>query len=985
MSDSNTPIAGSVAETLDKRDSGTVPKLLASVTSYVARHPRRVGFFILASVAGCVCLTVGLLEFKTDRSDLIDPNAPFHQRWLSFTRKFGNTADLIVAIEAATPETVHNIQEELARRLKAEPELFAGVFYKMELRQLKSKGLQYLSPEELQTGLENLQIYRPMLEGHWERTRLQLIVERLKSGFQKVDSGEIALTSKSGKILLNHAEAYTRSLALFLGDDRQFEFPWQPIIPNVEAVSIDLPDTQYLTNKPGDFGFVHVQPVIRDTGFSGPSENIHRLREIIRETQSLYPSAEIGLTGIPVLEADEMAKSQEDMTWASMLSFSAVGLLMFAGFQGFRHPFLALITLAVAIAWTFGATTFAVGHLNILSVSFAAILIGLGIDYAIHYLSRYLELRRSGVALHEALENSSASTGIGILVAAITTALAFCSASFTQFLGVAELGIIAAIGIALCTLATFIALPALISIADQKLPVDELPTPFQGRFLRGFVSRFPVIGLLSLVSFGSAAAISLFESADDTGEVNLRVTYDSNLLNLQADGLPSVAWQNRIAEKTNGSLLYAVAVANSEEDARRLRQQFKQLPTVNRVEELSQFLPDYDSSQTQLMVHAFYAQLARLPDKLQPVESTSPKAAGMALENLLDNIRKFDLPQTQRIAGSIDLILNEMTTMSLKEQVTVLTEFETRSQYALLEQFKKIRQSSNPEPVTLADIPPQFQSRYLSEDGEWLVQIYPKEQIWEPEPLGAFVADLRMVDANVTGTPLQNFEASRQIQASYFNAAFYAFAIIQLVLLSGLMQHGKRIALWSTTVIVCLLLSVVMIRQWSEIRGDLLAGVLIATTISITFLLDRRSLGMALLALLPPVVGSVMTFGILAELGVALNPANLIVLPLILGIGVDDGVHVVHDYRSQKGSYRPSSSMINAIVLTSLTSIIGFGSLILATHKGLSSLGLVLVVGVSCCMFVSLIPLPAILTLMSRSRKVEQQPAESANTLRSAA
>ncbi len=115
-------------------------------------------------------------------------------------------------------------------------------------------------------------------------------------------------------------------------------------------------------------------------------------------------------------------------------------------------------------------------------------------------------------------------------------------------------------------------------------------------------------------------------------------------------------------------------------------------------------------------------------------------------------------------------------------------------------------------------------------------------------------------------------------------------------------------------------------------------------------------------------------FGILGYLGIDLNPANLIVLPLVLGIGVDDGVHVVHDFRMQTGRYRPSPSTINAIVLTSLTSMIGFGSMMLAAHRGLYSLGLVLVIGVGSCLFVSLVTLPAILTLVDRYQKNSPGP-----------
>ena len=126
--------------------------------------------------------------------------------------------------------------------------------------------------------------------------------------------------------------------------------------------------------------------------------------------------------------------------------------------------------------------------------------------------------------------------------------------------------------------------------------------------------------------------------------------------------------------------------------------------------------------------------------------------------------------------------------------------------------------------------------------------------------------------------------------------------------------------------------------------------------------------------MVPPITGGLLMLGVLGLTGIDLNPANLIVLPLVLGIGVDDGVHVVHDYRMQRrGQYRTSSSTINAIVLTSLTSMIGFGSMMFAAHRGLYRVGLVLVIGIGSCLFVSLVTLPAMLTLADRmqSRKSE--------------
>ena len=249
------------------------------------------------------------------------------------------------------------------------------------------------------------------------------------------------------------------------------------------------------------------------------------------------------------------------------------------------------------------------------------------------------------------------------------------------------------------------------------------------------------------------------------------------------------------------------------------------------------------------------------------------------------------------------------------------------------------------------------------------MQVFPKSQIWDPEPLAAFVNDIRSVDDNATGTPLQNHEASLQIMSSYKNAALYALAVIFLVLQMDFLSRSIK---WKAFIVVGVLLAgmaAILRARDIEFQFAHLIGLYLAMLAMISAVLDFRNLRDAMLALLPPLFGGLLMFGVMALGGVALNPANLIVLPLVLGIGVDDGVHVVHDFRQQVAQgkeYRTSSSTMNSIILTSLTSMAGFGSMMLASHRGLSSVGLVLVIGVAACLFMSLVPLPAVLTLMSK-------------------
>jgi predicted RND superfamily exporter protein len=243
----------------------------------------------------------------------------------------------------------------------------------------------------------------------------------------------------------------------------------------------------------------------------------------------------------------------------------------------------------------------------------------------------------------------------------------------------------------------------------------------------------------------------------------------------------------------------------------------------------------------------------------------------------------------------------------------------------LVSSLHTLRAIANPEPPSLADLPEGLVSRFVAPtSGRYLLKIFSKADIWDMEAMEKFVADVRSVDPEATGNPLQTYEASRQMKRSYEQAAWYALAAILAVLyidFSGLRYSLLLSGLWYT-----------------------------------------------LLALVPLGLGMLQTFGVMGLLNIPLNPANMIVLPLILGIGVDDGVHVVHDFRRQKGRYRMSPSTASAVLITSLTTMVGFGSLMIASHCGLQSLGRVLTIGVSCCLFSSLVMLPAILAWLTRNR-----------------
>jgi len=950
----------------DRGHSSLLSEGLRVITRIGARRPRTTLWFVVMSACVAAAFTFLCLEFKTDRADLIDPSAEFHQRWMNYTEQFGETNDIVVVVEGEDPEAIKGALEELGSRIVREPDLFQNVLYKISAGALRSKGLQFLNPAQLEVGLRHIAEYGPILRGRWDLIRLESLIPRLQ---YQIDSRRNVNRQPGERApditpLLTHADLLSVSLAGFLENPRDFHNPWPVLLPVDRLLGDPREDVTYLMNETKTMGFVNLRPATKAKNFKGDSKPIARLRELIAEAQHDHPTVKIGMTGVPVLEADEMRRSQTDMLLSTSVSVIGVTLLLFLGLRGFRHALLGLLMLLVGMAWAFGFTTLAVGHLNILSVSFAAMLVGLGIDFAVVYTSRYLELRHEGRPLRTALLEATDGVGTGIVTAAVTTALAFFCATFTDFRGVAELGVIAGGGILLCALAAFVVLPPAVALADRNIELRRLPSPFEGRLLRKITSGYPlpvVVVMVALIGFVGAQMVRV-----EDGQLVSRVRYDYNLLNLQADGVESVDLEKRVFEQSGGSLLFAVSIADSQQEARALRKKFEALPSVHHVEDLASRLPNWPARDTRLLIQAYQAQLAQLPERPLVSPATDPAAVGQVIENFYVRVRELKHPLAQKVAKTIDAFLDRFEALTLKQQMEFLTRYQYAMSAALLGQFQALRASSNPEPIVFDDIPPELRSRFISPDGKWLLQIYPNDHVWDEEPLRRFVSDVRSVDPEATGIPLQNFEASGQIKDSYKTAAMYAFAMICVVLLVDFMKREYKLLTLIAPLVVVGAVAALLTSRRTEFNHVHLITAYVLMAVAIAAVLDPRNLRDALFAMLPPVGGTVLMFGCLGLLGIDLNPANLIVLPLVLGTGVDFGIHVVHNFREKQGGpYRMASSTMNSIVLTSTTSIVGFGSLMLAAHRGLFSVGLVYSIGLMSCLVISLVMLPALLTLVS--------------------
>ncbi|MEQ9406508.1 MAG: MMPL family transporter [Fuerstiella sp.] len=963
---------------------GFLARTLGGVVGFGARRPRLALWLMVFLGCAGVGVTASWLKLRTSRADLLAPQ----KTWETYTESFGGGADLVVVARTDEPNAplIQSVLDDLGARLKREPEYFANVLYKIDQSSLRSKALQYLSSAELQSAIRRVDQFEPVLtQQQWDLLRVERLAGTLENQIRTATAQQ-----KNADTAVAYAERMAESLNRFLEvreDDVRinthgFKSPWPEIVsPEIEHSAQDA-DLAYLMSGNRRVGMLHVNPVPDTEGLDSNARSVERLRKHLTELESEYqkaaPDLHLALTGIPVLEHDELRRSGRDMLNASLIAFLAVGLLLSFGLRGMRHPMLVLIMLVNALAVTFGIATLAVGHLNILSICFAAIMIGLGVDFGIHFVTRYLFLRQELYELQESLVLTGQSVGTGILTSALTTAIAFSSAALTGYPGLAELGIIAAGGIIVCAVLTFTFLPALIALSDEHVEIDELPVPISGSFWRSAVSGFPITAIcLSLLAILAVAwnAVSVRD-----GSVSLKVSYDSNLMNLQDGSLNSVRAERTLAE-ADESLLYAVAIAESRDQADRLRSDLLALPSVARVTDLSSRMPLPPGVEQKQLIAALKTKLQKMPTQTPNFTASNPEVVGVSLDRLFKSLGRSGDLKASRAAELLDEFLNNFAGLPTHQQAAVIEAYQNLTVSALLKEFQQVKKATSVDPISLEDLPEEWRNRYLRADGErqlWLIKIFPREDVWNEAALAAFVRDIRSVAPDVTGVPVQNFDSAVRMKECYQSIAIYSLVAIALFLLFDFLRPGQKLLTLVPPLLVVGFVGYTVVQRNGQLNPNLLVGIYVAMVSFIATVFDFRNLRDTLIAMIPPLGGGLMLLGLMALLNVDFNPINLIVLPLVLGIGVDDGVHMVHDYRRQlmagSKSYTPSGDTVNAVLLTSLTSIIGFGSLMVSAHQGLKSVGIVLSVGVACCLLVALVLVPPLLVLVARYQPASFEP-----------
>ncbi|NBX25488.1 MAG: hypothetical protein EBQ99_05490 [Planctomycetes bacterium] len=866
------------------------------LTAWIERHAWTIIVGTVALAAASGFLSWRHLGLDADTNSLIGEHQPFMADYGAFRRDFGDLEFLLVVVDPkGRPDDADDAVRALAQGLRAAPglpEVMDAITPQEQFRLAP-----WAAPDRDLAGLALAAGALPvMAAGPGAGGLLLASAERIESLADRGGDMEDPVRRRMA------AEAFLLARSSLGGMP---EAPTSPGSPRKD---------EWLLAEGGRLRLLLIRPE-KDYGTLAVVERpLGEIRRVIDAVRRRYPAVEIGLTGKPVLQADEMASTERDMQWASVTGLSLCAALFMAVFRGVKRPLLAVGAFAAAAAMTSAAAAVLVGRLNLLSVVFMLVLVGVGLDYGIHMVARYLEgLRHLGpeASVRHMMRKALPS----MLAGAATSAGTFLLALLVPMQGLRELGLISGVGLLLSAAVMAVTLPALLLRLDRNATRRPLG---RGLFEEPLDRRLDPLGGRAGARHQALVVVALVAAVAGGWMAWTRGRFESNLLKLQASGLESVAWQRRLQAEGANATWFGASIADHPATLQARAARAAQEPLIGRCRSVLDIVPEMDSPSRM----AWRREIASAPPVAAgPRQIATPELAARAAKAMdrLAGLASLASAPAEDVRG-IETLGRQLAGLAAAlrerpdETVRAAEQAADRSAGAATAMREgaagSLRQA----------LPAAVRDTFTSEGGRYALLMHPAEDVWEADAMNRFVEAMRRVDPAVTGVPITVSESMRLMERSFLVQAALATALVTLLLL-----------------------------------------------------VDLRSLQRTLLVLVSLAVGMLVSVGVLAWLDVPFNLANFFAIPIMIGLAVDSSIHVTH--RAVDGGLASGfGSTRRAVVVTALTTTIGFGTLMWAEHRGLRSLGQVMVVASLCCLASSVWLLPAMLRVAGLGRVPPRAP-----------
>lgn len=871
--------------------------VLSAIAGLATRRPRfTILVLVLATIpAGFVA---SRLKVSTSRTALVSEEEPHWKRYMAFARDFGIPEDLVVVARADDPAQVRAFMDDVATRLD-DAEGIGGVFYRIDRSAFEKRAPLFLDEDTLRI-LERL-AGAPALARFTNAStpgaRLAAIAALLDAttsmasqdgAARRPSADESAAMAAALQHLVSELERFSKG-----GDG-----PIAPLdvagLRSAAGVEDDggIDENGYLTTAEGRIGVMFVRPVYTRDEIEAVRPFVEAVRRAGEQAKPAHEGVTFGLTGLPASQIDETDTIAHDTKLTTAVALLGVVVLFLLFFPALRLLGFSLVPIVFGIVWTSAFIQVAFGYVNLMSSIFLVVLIGMGIDFSVHIVARFLEERRRGTETDDAARRAVERAGRGVVTGAVTSAGAFAAVGWAGFKGIEELGIAAAAGLMFTLFFALAGLPAVLALGGRGVDTERRRTIGIGPVVDFVLGRRALIGLVAL-----AITVPSLWLAKQT-------PFEFSLLALLPEDAESAVLMAEMIEDRSLSANAVAIVANDLEEARAIETKLAKLERVHRVVSAATFIPAQQEE-----------KLARLRAMSSSVATQRVEVAPLPIDRGLDELemtleRVADLALTaghkdavDRLGGALDAIDEIRDRLDADEAVASagVTRFDAALAAHLVELTRMLDEALALGPVTTADLPENLRRRFVGASGKFAVYAVPRDSIWDRPALGRFLEDVRGVHPEVTGFPETFYENADRIRGGFLRAAMYAtFAV---VLLLG-----------------------IDLRRPSHVAS----------------------------ALVPVGLGAVWMLGAMNVIGLHYNLANVVGLPLVIGVGIDNGVHVLHRFR-ESGSVRLAAVETGAAVtLSSLTTMVGFGSLAFASHRGYASLGQILFVGVGACLVATL-------------------------------
>jgi hypothetical protein len=839
---------------------------MKTITAFVVRTIGLCIHYARWVIAGSIIITVlsawyaaAHFSVTTDINQLISSNSPGRQREQAFEKAFPQFDVIIAVIDAPTPELVQEATAALVTRLSPQKNFFRSIEAPQGGSFFARNGLLFESPEQLEPQMTMFAQAQRLVQVLASDPSLRGVIRALQFGLLGVQSDKLKLDNMIWPLTL------AANTLDEVNANKPASFSWQVLVQSHEPKSSDL------------MRFLKIRAVLDYSEIEPGLKASDAIRQAATDLNlaSAY-QARLRLTGPVPMNDDQFATIKENAALNAIITIAVVLFILWLALRWWRIIFAVFASLAVGLSVTAALGLLMVGALNLISVYFAVLFVGLGVDFGLQFSVRYRAERHEVDGLYEALLHAGRRAGAPLTLAALATAAGFLSFLPTAYRGLSELGLIAGVGMLVAFLTSITLLPALLNELKPRSEPRALGYAFLApvdAFLER--NRVPILIVTALVILGASPLLYWLR-------------FDFNPMNLRNPKSESVATYLQLEKEQESGANDIVALEPSLAVADHVAAKLTTLPQVARVTTLSTFIPAQQEQKLPLIQNAAEALGPALaPDKVSPPPTDAENVA--IINSTVTALNKFagEAPgpgadAAKRLATAMDTLAKADAAARQRAEVAFVQPLKTA--------LDNLRNILKAQEVTRDNLPADLVSQWITPDGQARVEIAPSGNENDNRTLRTFARDVQNIEPNATEGPISILEARRTIITAFLEAG--AWALLSIAVL-----------LWITL----------------------------------------RRLGDVLLTLIPLLVAGVVTLEICVLIDLPLNFANIIALPLLLGVGVAFKIYYIMAWR--EGQTRLLQSVLTrAVTFSACTTATAFGSLYFSSDPGTSSMGKLLAI-----------------------------------------